>query len=86
MEEKQIRGNVHSYMAVFDSAEEGGFNVSFPSFPGCVTFGENFEAAKTNAKEALELWIEDLLSRNERMPVAKARPIVEEIEVVVSAK
>jgi len=26
-----------SSFAVFDSAEEGGYNVSFPDFPGCVT-------------------------------------------------
>jgi predicted RNase H-like HicB family nuclease len=47
-----------SYFAVFDPAEEGGFNVSFPNFSGCVTFGKNFEEAKKMAKEVLELWVE----------------------------
>ena len=35
-----------SYYAVFDEAEEGGYNVSFPDFPGCVTFGKDFEESK----------------------------------------
>lgn len=51
---------IQSYFAVFDPAQEGGFNVSFPDFPGCVTFGKNFEQAKKMAKEVLELWIEQL--------------------------
>ncbi|KKW16002.1 MAG: hypothetical protein UY56_C0023G0001, partial [Parcubacteria group bacterium GW2011_GWA1_50_14] len=28
---------IYNYIAIFDPAEEGGFNVSFPAFPGCVT-------------------------------------------------
>ncbi len=56
------------YPAVFDPAVEGGFNVSFPAFPGCVTFGKTFEEAKQNAKEALEVWIEELKSAGEEIP------------------
>lgn len=52
------RIKIQSYFAVFEPAEEGGFNVSFPDFAGCVTFGKNFEQAKKMAKEVLELWIE----------------------------
>lgn len=49
-----------SYNAIFTPNEQKGFNVSFPDFPGCVTFGKSFEDAKKYAKEALELWIEEL--------------------------
>ena len=48
------------YPTIFEPAEEGGFNVSFPSFPGCVTFGRDFEEAKIKAREVLELWLEEL--------------------------
>ena len=34
------------YHAVFEPAKEGGYNVSFPQFPGCVTFGRTFEETK----------------------------------------
>jgi len=51
---------VLEYPAIFNKAEEGGYNVSFPDFPGCVTFGKNFEEAEKKAKELLELWVEEL--------------------------
>ncbi len=47
------------YHAIFDPALEGGYNVLFPSFPGCVTFGRTFEEAKLKAQEVLELWIKE---------------------------
>ncbi|OIP74824.1 MAG: hypothetical protein AUK06_02860 [Parcubacteria group bacterium CG2_30_36_18] len=72
-----------SYFAVFDPAEEGGYNVSFPDFPGCVTFGRTFEEAKAKSKEVLELWLEELASRKQRIPVRTVRPIVDEIKVAL---
>ena len=49
---------ISEYPAIFTKAEEGGYNVSFPDFSGCVTFGRTFEEAEEKAKEILELWIE----------------------------
>ena len=78
---KKISHNIHSYFAVFDQAEEGGYNVSFPDFPGCVTFGRTFEEAKKKASEVLELWIEELKSSRMPMPRHVARPIIDEVEI-----
>jgi predicted RNase H-like HicB family nuclease len=50
---------VLTYYAVFDPAAEGGYNVSFPDFPGCLTFGRTFEEARAKAKEVLDLWLEE---------------------------
>ena len=74
---------ISSYFAVFDPAPEGGYNVSFPDFPGCVTFGKNFEEAKKMAKEILELWMEELTSQRKEIPKRAARPIIDEIQVVL---
>ena len=65
--------------AIFELAQEGGYNVSFPSFPGCVTFGRNFEEAKLKAKEILELWLEELAYQGEKVFVYKQRPIIDEV-------
>lgn len=73
-----------SFIAVFDPAEEGGFNVSFPDFPGCVTFGKSFEEAKLMAQEVLGLWIEELNSQKQTIPNRTKRPIIDEVEVVVA--
>jgi len=71
------------YYAIFEPAKEGGFNVSFPSFPGCVTFGKNFEQAKEKAKEVLKLWLEELAGQEQEIPVYQNRPLIDEIAVCV---
>lgn len=73
------------YPAVFNPAPEGGFDVSFPDFPGCVTFGQNFEEAKNKAQEVLELWIEELQDNGEEIPRQAARPIVDDVLVSLPA-
>jgi len=44
---------------------EGGFTVLVPSLPGCVSFGETLEEAKSMAKEAIELHVQTLKARDE---------------------
>lgn len=74
---------ISSYFAVFDPAPEDGYNVSFPDFPGCVTFGRTFEQAKEKAQEILELWLEELAAQKQKIPMKSVRPIVDEIRVAV---
>lgn len=47
---------------------EGGFTVTVPSLPGCVTWGENIEEAKVMATEAISLYVEDLEASGEEIP------------------
>ena len=72
---------IAKYYAMFDPAEEGGYNVFFPDFPGCVTFGRTFEEAHEMAREVLDLWIEDLRDRNLEIPFHSGRPIIDEVIV-----
>ena len=48
--------------------EEGGYTVFVPSLPGCITYGETIDEAIDMAKEAIELYIEELQSRGEYIP------------------
>jgi predicted RNase H-like HicB family nuclease len=73
----------HLYNAIFAPAEEGGYNVSFPDFPGCVTFGRTFEEAHEKAKEVLELWLEELAAQGEEIATFQAHPIVDSVEVAL---
>lgn len=60
----QAKGGCLKYMdtyifaAVFDPCEEGGYCVTFPDLPGCITEGDTLEEAYKMAKEAatLHLW------------------------------
>lgn len=62
---KSILGKYH---ALFEPTEKGGFDVSFPDFIGCYTFGRTFEEAKKKAKEVLELWIEVMVEEGKKIP------------------
>ncbi|TSC97270.1 MAG: hypothetical protein CEN88_86 [Candidatus Berkelbacteria bacterium Licking1014_2] len=37
---------IHEYTAVFQTAPEGGYTVTVPALPGCISEGDNFEKAK----------------------------------------
>ena len=74
------------YPAIFEPAVEGGYNVSFPAFPGCVTFGKNFEEAKEKAQEVLELWLEELAEDGKKIFAIRSRPIIDEVRVSAPIK
>lgn len=74
------------YHAVFESAKEGGYNVSFPSLPGCVTFGKTFEEAKKKGKEVLELWLEELQDQGHQFPLYTEYPIISEIPARIAVR
>ena len=44
-------------MELIPDTDEGGFVVSFPELPGCLTVGETLEAACRNAEDAKREWI-----------------------------
>ncbi len=43
---------------LLESSDEGGYTVYVPSLPGCISEGETVEDALTNAREAIELYLE----------------------------
>ncbi len=45
-------------MEIVEDKDEGGFVVSYPDLPGCITCGETIEAAISNAVDAKKAWIE----------------------------
>ena len=47
---------------------EGGFTVTVPKLPGCITYGENVDEAIYMAKEAIELYVGALQERGEAVP------------------
>ena len=48
-------------MEIVEDKDEGGFVVSYPDLPGCITCGETVESAVANALEAKKTWIEAAL-------------------------
>lgn len=48
-------------MEIVEDKDEGGFVVSYPDLPGCITCGETVESAVVNALDAKRAWLEAAL-------------------------
>ena len=46
------------FKVVLEPSDEGGFTVSVPSLPGCISEGETEQEALANIQEAIELYLE----------------------------
>lgn len=57
------------YPALFHKAEEGGFWITFPDLPECMTQGDNMEDAYEMASDALGLAIVSRQENQEALPV-----------------
>ena len=56
------------FPAVFDPCEEGGYTVTFPDLPGCITEGDTEEESFQMAKEALELHLYGMERDGDEIP------------------
>ena len=48
-------------MEIVEDKGEGGFVVSYPELPGCITCGETMESAIANAQDAKKAWVQAAL-------------------------
>ncbi len=48
------------FRVILEPNESGGYTVTVPLLPGCVSEGNNKEEALANIKEAIEAYIESL--------------------------
>ena len=64
--------NNYFYPAIFHKDANGGFWISFPDFPECLTQGENIENAYRMASEAIGLCIDERLINKETLPQASS--------------
>ena len=49
-----------TFTLVFESDPQGGYTVTVPALPGCITYGSTMQEAKKMAREAIELYLEDM--------------------------
>ena len=53
---------------IYWSTDDDAFVAEVPELPGCITQGDTIEEAIEMAKEAIELYVEELQSRGEKIP------------------
>jgi predicted RNase H-like HicB family nuclease len=56
--------NLH-YNLIFRPEPEGGFTVTVPSLPGCITYGKDLKEAKEMAVDAIKGYVASLKKHQE---------------------
>ena len=57
------------YTVLMDKNESGGYTVTVPSLPGCISQGDNWDEALKNIEEAIAGYIETLKILKKPVPV-----------------
>jgi len=63
-----------TYIIELEALEAGGFAVSVPALPGCVTWGTSFDHAVAMAQEAIEAWLETMEELGQPIPEGRNSP------------
>lgn len=75
---------IYKYVAVFEEdRKQGGYTVTIPALPGCISEGDTFEKALDNIKEAAELYLEVMKGEKEEIPDETNPILVTPIEIKV---
>lgn len=78
---KKKIAQILKYTVVFEPAEEGGYVVSVPTLPGCVTQGDTFEEAVAMIKDAIEGYVAVIEEEGEEIPQESKEVVITKITV-----
>jgi predicted RNase H-like HicB family nuclease len=67
MAKKSLKKKVYQFTAIFEKNEDGGYTVTVPSLPGCISEGDTFDEALKNIKEAIILYLEVMKKDKEKI-------------------
>ncbi len=65
------------FTVVFEQEADGGYVVSVPALPGCISQGNTHDEALVNTKEAITAYVEALKKVGEPIPKDAGFEIVE---------
>jgi predicted RNase H-like HicB family nuclease len=65
------------YTVILEQEHDGGYVASVPALPGCVSQGDDRDAALRNIREAIELYVEDCRDAGDPVPVESSKEFVE---------
>ena len=81
---KPLKKNIYHYTAVFEPDErDGGFTVTIPALPGCISEGDTFEKALENIQEAASLYLEVVREYERKVPSESRGTVIAPVEVRV---
>lgn len=78
---RKISQKILKYTAIFEPAKEGGYVVSVPALPGCVTQGETFEEAFKMIRDAIQGYLAVLKDERQEIPQEIGDVVVTKVTV-----
>lgn len=72
----------YSYQIVLRPEVGGGYTVTVPSLPGCVTYGKTVEEANRMAEDAIRGYLASLRKHRERIPAEDRGNIIATATVI----
>jgi len=64
--------DMHTYRIHLEAEPEGGYTVTVPVLPGCVTWGRDYQEAVEKARECIEGFLEALVKAGEPIPEGRS--------------
>ena len=71
--------NMPRYTAFLEPAPEGGFTISIPMLPGCISEGDTFEEAIKNIRDAMDGYLAVLKEDGDPIPTEHGEPILTQV-------
>ena len=65
------------YTVLLERESDGGYVVSVPALPGCISQGDTREEALRNIQEAIEVYLEDCREAGEPIPTEAGKELVD---------
>lgn len=62
----------HNYRIHLEPEPEGGYTVTVPALPGCVTWGQDYNEAVEMARESITGFLETLNKAGEAIPAGES--------------
>lgn len=82
-QKNKISKKVYNYTAVFEFDEKaGGYSVTVPNLPGCISEGDTFEKALENIKDAASLYLEVMKDSKSKILSQNLGVIVTPIQIM----
>jgi predicted RNase H-like HicB family nuclease len=74
----KVKSYIFNVIIEEDEFEDGqkAFHASCPALKGCHTWGHTYEEALANIREAVELYVEDLIDAGEQLPAHSEEGVV----------
>lgn len=81
---KSLKYNTYQYSAIFEPDKEvGGYTVTIPALPGCISEGDTFEKALANIEEAASLYIEVMKNKKDKTFSNYSEVIVAPVQIKI---